>query len=267
MQLGRFVAGCAIGALAVVSIGAPGTASAAMTVVADFQDDFGSPTVPPATGWAYLWNANGPLGDPANYVPLTGSAGQYTVSGQPILVGQNPTVDPLAYPVQFPFPATFPQTFARPGLGSTEDTGGVERAVVLAYTFSAADVAAAGASGAAWAFITAYDFAVSTQSSVDGMSARIYYDSNPTPILEFSDEVFPPFAPGFRFETTLDPRPIPLGVYAPGDTVYIALGGNNVGTGDEMRLDFTLSMDAVPEPGVTALLLPAAAVLLRRRRN
>jgi hypothetical protein len=253
-------------ALAAVAGVVTSPAGAALTVVADFQDDFGRTNSPPSVGWSYRWNENGPLGNPANYNSLTVIGEQYLAPNQPILVGKNANVDPVAYPVQFPFPATFPQTFVRPGAGSGEDAGGIERAVVLAYTFSAEDIAAAGATGQAAAFITAYDFAVSTQSSPEGMSARIYHHNDPTPLLEFSDDVFPPFAPGFRFETTLDPRPIPLGVYAPGETVYIALGGNSVAGGDEMRLDFTLSMDVVPEPGIVALVAPAALLLMRRRR-
>ena len=37
-------------------------------VVADYADDFSYPA--PAPGWSYLWNANGPIGTAANYVPL-----------------------------------------------------------------------------------------------------------------------------------------------------------------------------------------------------
>src|SRR5205814_6049004 len=52
------------------------TLSIGSTPIADYQDEFN--TSAPAAGWSYLYNANGPLGNPANYVPLTASGGKYT---------------------------------------------------------------------------------------------------------------------------------------------------------------------------------------------
>ena len=258
-----------VGAMALVVIEtffAPAARAQAPVNVADFQDDFSASGFP--AGWSYLWNANGPLGSPGNYSPLTPSGGQYTGPSGPLTIGLNTTVDPLAYPPVPPFPPTFPSTFLRPGLGSTEAPGGIERAGIIAYTFTAEDLATAGVVGQGIAYITAYDFAVSALASPDGMSARIYTKNDPTPIIEFSDDTVPPFpfSPGFRFETTLDPDPIPLGVFGVGDTLYIALGGNNVAGTDEMRLDFTLGMTPVPEPTAVALLAPAALLLMRRRK-
>ena len=258
-----FVAGAAALAV-VVGVVAPLARAQAPVNVADFQDEFGT-----GGGWSYLWNANGALGVPANYTPLTGAGDQFTGPSGPLAVGRNTTVDPVAYPPVPPFPPTFPSTFVRPGLGSAEAPGGIERAAIIAYTFTAADLAAAGVQTGqpGVAYITAYDFAVSTLASPDGMSARIYTKNDPTPIIEFSDDVIPPFPfmPGFRFETTLDPDPIPLGVFGVGDTLYIALGGNNLAGTDEMRFDFTLGMTPVPEPTAVALLAPVGLLLLRRR--
>lgn len=227
------------------------TLSIGQTPVADFQDEFSTAGFPP--GWQYLYNASGPLGNPANYVPLTPAGGQYTGPSGNLAVGQSAS-NPLAYPTAPPFPPTFPTTFVRPGLGSLEDPAGIERAAILAYTFQASDFAAAGATGSAPVFITAYDFAVSTLSTPDGLSARIYSGRNPTPLIEFSDDTVPPFPfpPGFRFETTLDPNPIPLGTYSAGDTIYFAIGGNAIST---------------PEPAAMSLLVGAALLLTRRRRE
>jgi len=101
--------------------------------------------------------------------------------------------------------------------------------------------------------ITAYDFAVSTLATQDGMSARVYGGNNPAPLLDFSDDTLFPFPPGFRFETTLDPDPIPLGTFNVGDTIYFAIGANNI--------------SVVPEPAAVALLATTGLLLVRRRRG
>ena len=213
------------------------------------RDEF--QTTGPAAGWGYLYNANGALGNPANYAPLTLNGGQYTAPERhPRGGAHQASTDPVAYPPVPPLPETFPATFVRPGLGSLEDPAGIEWAAVIAYTIQASDLAAAGVTGPANVAITAYDFAVSTKATPDGMSARIYAGTNPTPLIEFSDDTDPPFffPPGFRFETTLDPRPIPLGTFNVGDTIYIALGANNI--------------SVVPEPTTLALLAPAGLLLV-----
>jgi hypothetical protein len=220
------------------------------TQIADYQSDFQAGG--PGAGWGYLFNSAGPLGNPANYTALTPSGGQY-IGPSGGLVGTG-AADPVAYPPTAPFPPTFPATLVRPGPGSLEDPGGIERAVIVAYTIQPEDLAAAGVSGPALVSITAYDFAVSALSTPDGMSARIYTKNDTTPIIEFSDDTVPPFpfAPGFRFETTLDPDPIPMGMFSAGETIYIALGANTF---------------SVPEPAALSLLAPAGLILLCRRAN
>ena len=108
-------------------------------VVADYQDDFNLTTDPAArNGWSYHWNANGPLGNPANYVPLAVENGQYEPAGTPAAAGSlgigSAAVDPVKFP-QNPPPNPFvpglflpplPNTYVRPGLGFTQDAGGVE---------------------------------------------------------------------------------------------------------------------------------------------
>lgn len=261
-----------VGVAALVSVAAVATVSAAP--VANYQTDFQSGR----PGWSILWNANGPLGNPATYAPLTrtgsGVTTRYTGTSGPMEAGVR-VIDPvLGEPPLYvpgpPFPSKLPDTYVRPGLGSAEDPAGVERSIIVAYTFSAADLAAAGAIGQGAAFITAYDFAVSTGAVPDGMSARVYHNNDPAPIpgLDFSLTAVPPFPfpAGFRFETTLDPDPIPLGVYGAGDTVYFALGANTLSPGDEMRIDLTLSLEPVPEPTGLTLLVPAGLMLMKRRR-
>lgn len=264
----RLIAGAA--ALAMSLGGHVRHVTAAPVVVADYQDEFS--TAAPSPGWRYLWNANGPLGNPANYVPLVVDNGRYETlgnssypdpsPGNSLAAGTGP-VDPLLYPFD-PIFGPYPATFVRPGAGIAAG-GGFERAIILAYTFSAEDIAAGGGGEA---LLTAYDFAVaaSPAGSADGVSARVYHDDDPTPLINFSLDSNPPFPfpPGFRFETRLDPNPIPLGTYAAGETVYIAIGATTTDIGDEMRLDYTISL--VPEPSSLSLIVPAALLFIRRRR-
>jgi hypothetical protein len=227
------------------------TLSIGSTAIADYQDDF--QTTGPAAGWGYLYNANGPLGNPANYAPLTLSGGQYTAPSGILAIGRTATVDPVAYPPNPVILAPVPTTFVRPGQGSLENPAGFERAAIIAYTIQASDLAAAGATGPAPVAITAYDFAVSTLTTPDGMSSRVYGGNNPTPLLNFSEDTLFPFPPGFRFETTLDPDPIPLGNFNVGDTIYFAIGAN--------------SLSVVPEPGVLSMVAMGGLLLVRRRRG
>lgn len=232
-------------------------------VVADYEDDFQVGT--PATGWSYLWNANGPLGDPDNYEPLVPDNGHYetvqntaypdAAPGAFLTVGAGP-VDPVRFP-QNPPPDPFglgiplpplPSTFVRPGQGIDQAPNTIERAAIVAYTFSAPGEA----------FLTDYYFAVSATAD-DPISARVYHHDDPTPILDFT------FPAGFAFQTALDPDPIPLGTYAAGQTVYIAIGPTftDANGGDELRMDFTISV--VPEPSGALLVTGGMAFLARGR--
>ena len=226
---------CAAAALALAAVVEVAFAQPAPVNVADFQDEFQVGT--PRPGWAYLWNGNGPLGNRANYVPLVADNGRYEsvangtypdpAPGSFVTVGSS-TVDLARYPYEIPGLPPMPQTFVRPGQGRTQNAAGpFERAAIVAYTFSAQDFSDAGLAPGVRGrgYITDYDFAVAVDG-VDGVSARVYRDTDATPVIDFSLDNPPPFIPPFRFQTALDPRPRFVGDYAVGETVYFAIGSN-----------------------------------------
>lgn len=101
-------------ALSIVSIG---DASASGTVVADYQDDFQSPT-PPA-GWQYLHNGSGAFGNPASYSAMMFDVWRYRPTGS-----------------NFPYLGASESTgngFAHSGDG-TDEGSGVERHAIAAWT-------------------------------------------------------------------------------------------------------------------------------------
>lgn len=70
-----------IGALVLSLVGlAQATSAQAVTLtIADYQDDYAPLT--PATGWSYLWNANGGVGSASSYSPLIWNGAGYTNNG------------------------------------------------------------------------------------------------------------------------------------------------------------------------------------------
>jgi hypothetical protein len=268
----KWVFVCAAGAVAVFT-GTGGASAQAQVEAADYSSDFVLTTDPAArNGWSYWWNANGAIGNPANYQALGVENGQYEPIGTPAGAGAlgigsapvdpakfavNPPTDPFGFGITLP---PLPSTYVRPGLGSVQDASNIERSAIIAYTFTAEEIAAASGGGtSADAYITDYYFATST-SGTDVMVARLYKGTDPVAL------PFPPFPPGFAFQTMLDPDPIFLGTFTPGETLYVAIGGGPTDTGDEMRLDLTLSL--VPEPvGLPLLGLTALAALGGRRRG
>ncbi|QEG20924.1 Ig-like domain-containing protein [Mariniblastus fucicola] len=86
--------------------------NASPLVVADYVDDFQSPTAP--ANWQYLWNQNSQLGDESGYVDMSWSNWRY----HPVDITNFPYLGP---------------TFAHPGDGTSEGIG-VERFAIAAFT-------------------------------------------------------------------------------------------------------------------------------------
>src|SRR6476661_7960384 len=85
----------------------PSWVAAAPVVAADYQDDFVLTSDASArNGWSYLWNANGALGNPANYEALVVENGQYEPAGAPAAGGMlgigSGSVDPIKFPANPP---------------------------------------------------------------------------------------------------------------------------------------------------------------------
>jgi hypothetical protein len=196
-------------------------AAAEALVVADYQDDFQGPQ--PAAGWAYLWNANGPVGDPAHYVPLSYDAanGRYETEAN----GAYPDAAPGSYTAAGP-------DLLHPGQGSQQNA--IERFVLAAYTVSADDIAAAGGNQAT---VTGGFFSVG--DSDDGLHAIVYVNGTvivPTTIL-------PP-------EQTFPELSLPLGTVNAGDTIYVSIGSRGNDSGDTLTLDFSIELSAGSAPAL-----------------
>jgi len=219
------------------------TASVSAGVVANYRDDFKTDGTPKA-GWGYLWNANGPIGNSANYVALVASSnfgGDYETAAGAL---------PHAAP-GMNLAAT--STSLVPGQGSAQAADGIERFAIAAYTFGVADVGAAGAE----AILDHYRFTVPIDS-VDGVSTRIYLNNT---LLAPGETILPP---GLDYDSSFPGAyPVPLGTVHAGDTLYVAIGSRASDTGDVLGIEYSLLV--VPEPGSLGVLALASLLMVRRR--
>jgi hypothetical protein len=213
-----------------------------------FQGEF-TPTGAPAAGWSYLWNASGPLGNSANYVPLVRDSS-----------GNWETVTNSAYPDPAPGNGLrVSSTGMVPGNGSVQAADSVQRYAIVAYTIQASDLAQ-GAN----AVMDTYSFSVPV-SSADGIDSVIYVNN--------TQIVSSPLPPGIVYDqNTPGAFPVPLGTLNVGDTIYVATGAGFLPTatdiGDALTMDFKVSL--VPEPAALSVLTVAAIALgarVRRRRR
>lgn len=101
----------------------PATPASAIEVVADYTDDFQGPT--PTSGWEYLWNSGGPLGNDANYEPMLWNGVYYDSDGSN---NGLPDATNLAW-------GTLRQSSGHPGPSQGQGQA-TNRAVIAAYTVS-----------------------------------------------------------------------------------------------------------------------------------
>ena len=208
-----------------------------------FQGEF-TPAGAPAAGWSYLWNANGPLGNSANYVPLVrDSSGNWETAAN------------SGYPD--PAPANglrVSSTGMVPGNGAGQTA--VQRYAIVAYTIQASDLTEGGN-----ALMDTYSFNVPV-TSADGIDSVIYVNNNQI--------VSSPLPPGIVYDqNTPGAFPVPLGQLNVGDTIYVATGAGFLPTatdiGDALTMDFKVTL--APEPGVLSVLTLAVVMLGARCRR
>lgn len=217
-------------------------AGAKAEVVADYGADF--QTGAPAAGWAYLWNANGPIGTAANYAPLVHDAagsGFYESQAN----GAWPDAAPGAY-------VRANSTTVYPGQSASQDGSGIQRYVIMAYTFSPAEVAAHGPS----LLFHTYNFNI--PADVPG-NIDVWAYKNDVPIFTYPGG----FPPSTQFSDGIYGGDYDFGTVQAGDTLYLALGAQGDYAGQPLSVAFTLAL--VPEPGVLGMLSLLPALLARRR--
>ena len=211
-------------------------------VVADYQGDFQTNGTP-APGWSYLWNANGAIGNSANYVPLvhdTNLGGDY----ETVANGVRPDPAPGAY-------LAASQTAVYPGQTATQASDGITRYVITAYTFSANQIATYGS------HLQFHTYHFTVPADMPGLVDVEVFKNN-TPIAQF------PFPPGTDFSDAIYGQDYDFGTVNPGDTLYIAQGATGAYAGQPLGVSYTLGL--VPEPiALPAIALGALAVLRRRR--
>jgi hypothetical protein len=218
-------------------------ASASATVVASYQGDFTATT--PAAGWSYLWNPlNKTLGNLSNYTPLAYNAGNSEY--ETLSTGSLPHSGAGGYLAANATGVTLGQTAAQASDGNSHY-------VILAYTFSAAQVAADGPN---LAFHT-YNFSVPSDPNLGPLDVEIF--KNNTLLAEF------PFPAGTTFSDSLYGPDYSFGAVSGGDTLYIALGGTSTYSGQPIGVAYTLGL--TPEPAAIGALALAPLLLCRRGKQ
>jgi hypothetical protein len=212
-------------------------------VVANYGADFEADGTP-KSGWSYMWNAAGPIGNAAGYVPLV-----YDTTGVGGYQTQNNGLWPDAAPGSYTR-ATATTVF--PGQSAAQAADGIQRYIILAYTFSPADIATNGNS---LKFHT-YEFVIpqDTPGNID-----VWAFKNNDFLFTFPGG----FPPGTTFSDAIFGPDYDFGTVQAGDTLYIALGAQGAYTGQPLSVAYTLAL--VPEPSAL-MLIGFAPVLMRRRR-
>jgi autotransporter-associated beta strand protein/VCBS repeat-containing protein len=183
-----------------------------MSPIAGYRADYQGGA--PASGWQYLWNANGAVTDRANFVPLLASPnGNYDVDGVNGLPG--------------PAPGSYINLSANgghPGQASGQGGNTVDRYVIAAYTVSQDGTYAVG------------DGLLDPAGTAgDGNDLRIFVWSNGTLTEVFSTAV----------DDSATSFSVLLGQLSAGDVIYVAsgtdgLGGGNNDGNDGFNWDFSI---------------------------
>jgi hypothetical protein len=200
--------------------------------IADFSADFQAVT--PGTGWQYLWNSAGPLGNSANYTPLvwnTAFGGVYAVN-------------PFLFPDPTEGYTALSNNYSHPGIPTP-----VPRYVIGAYTVQPGEEGVLSVSG----FLEMLDPS-RLPSNSDGLDLQILLGN--TVVGSFSV----PVSPVLSFSTLLGPA-------SAGTQVYVAIGPGGHELYDAFRIDYEIDSQPVPEPASVFLLATGVAAMAARRRS
>ncbi|MEM7657499.1 MAG: PA14 domain-containing protein [Bacteroidota bacterium] len=183
----------------------PNQATNSQIEEADYNTDFQGTS--PASGWSYLWNANGAIGTAANYTPMLWNGSAYDSDGNPGVPdnGTNLRWGNLTASGGHPGPSV--------GQGQA-----VNRYVIAAFTVSEAGTYE----------ITNSNYTDANTNCGDGNELRVYVNNSLRQTVSF------PNGGSTNFDLN-------LGNLIVGDVVYIAAGpGNNHDSCDGFTWDWTL---------------------------
>lgn len=198
----------------------------------------------PAQGWSYLWNANGPIGVPANYLPLIAtSGGNYTSDGSDVRPAPPPS-NFLGIGLQLGEPG------GHPGMGALQaGSGGIERYCIALYT-----VASPNQISLLNGLLR--NINPNNGGSSDGLSLMVFLNDSPTPLLSSGT------AAGFDQTASFN---LSIGDVAAGDRIYVAIGSNDSDSFDGFNLRYDVV--AVPEPAAATLLALSVVFVVGVRRR
>ena len=182
----------------------------------------------PATGWRYLWNASGAIGQAAHYRPLIwNSCGSYTAGA--------------TFPAEAPAKGLMLDMLSGcPGQSSSSAPDKLARYVIIAYTLKE------NSSGNVW--LTDGNIMKPIGGDEDTIELRIYVNN----ALKYSSTVSTGETPELFQQD--------LGVLAKGDTIYVAVGPDENDAEDMFHLDFNLKIlppEASPEAPLNLIKPPA----------
>lgn len=189
-------------------------------VVADYRDDFKS--FSPASGWNYLWNANGAITSAANYSALAWSPviNRYCVNGFNVSPDNSSTLYPYG---------GLTSGGGHPGRGTTQSAVH-DRFAIAAYTAKKA-----GYYGINNSYVTA------SSTMGNGGQVIIYTETNAG--AAFTQKFNSTYAAG----TTL-PFVLNVGYLAEGDTIYVAVGPNTTDGNDSFSMDYSIVFHETVNP-------------------